>query len=244
MLFRSVKETGLMQAAMSVTDVRESSFSGIYGFEDKAYVEFSAGLDTNSYALSKLEEHDADAEKVTLESGSEWTVYFSNKSDDGSIYRWLASRLIDGLLDWEGKPYYLSVTFSAASSDWENKDACRDTLAKVDSMFQVCVPEDDPCTLPGKTVQTENTAVVSEAGNGMEPSAEPADTASGAEGDEPQAWTCENGHEGNTGKFCIECGAPKPVPADSDGTWTCENGHEGNTGKFCPECGAPRTRVG
>ena len=23
-------------------------------------------------------------------------------------------------------------------------------------------------------------------------------------------WTCENGHGGNTGKFCSECGAPKP----------------------------------
>ncbi len=53
------------------------------------------------------------------------------------------------------------------------------------------------------------------------------------------SWTCENGHEGNTGKFCTECGASKPEPID-DGTWTCENGHEGNTGKFCTECGAPK----
>ena len=45
-----------------------------------------------------------------------------------------------------------------------------------------------------------------------------------------ESWTCINGHEGNTGKFCNECGAPRPVPEDP---WTCENGHEGNTGKFC-----------
>ena len=50
-------------------------------------------------------------------------------------------------------------------------------------------------------------------------------------------WTCENGHAGNTGKFCTECGAPKPA---DDGTWTCVNGHTGNTGKFCSECGAPK----
>ena len=49
-------------------------------------------------------------------------------------------------------------------------------------------------------------------------------------------WTCENGHEGNTGNFCIECGAAKPV----EETWTCENGHEGNTGNFFVECGAKR----
>ena len=26
---------------------------------------------------------------------------------------------------------------------------------------------------------------------------------------EDGAWTCKNGHGGNTGKFCSECGAPK-----------------------------------
>ena len=59
-----------------------------------------------------------------------------------------------------------------------------------------------------------------------------------AECGEAKPWTCENGHTGNTGKFCSECGAPKPVVEDS--SWTCENGHSGNTGKFCSECGAPK----
>ena len=48
-------------------------------------------------------------------------------------------------------------------------------------------------------------------------------------------WTCACGAE-NTGKFCAECGSPKPAPA---GKWTCACGAE-NTGKFCPECGAKR----
>lgn len=52
-------------------------------------------------------------------------------------------------------------------------------------------------------------------------------------------WTCENGHSGNTAKFCTTCGAPKPAE-EGDGTWTCENGHEGNTGAFCGECGAKK----
>ena len=61
------------------------------------------------------------------------------------------------------------------------------------------------------------------------------------------AWTCVNGHEGNTGKFCSECGAPMPTPEPvitpapvQNETWTCANGHTGNTGKFCSECGAPK----
>ena len=52
----------------------------------------------------------------------------------------------------------------------------------------------------------------------------------------PAGWTCACGHAGNTGKFCAECGQPKPAPA---GEWKCACGAV-NTGKFCAECGAPR----
>lgn len=44
-------------------------------------------------------------------------------------------------------------------------------------------------------------------------------------------WKCSCGAE-NTGKFCAECGAPKPVEG-----WVCACGSV-NKGKFCPECGA------
>ena len=48
-------------------------------------------------------------------------------------------------------------------------------------------------------------------------------------------WTCTCGKTGNTGKFCAECGSPKPV---SD-TWTCACGAV-NKGKFCSDCGKPK----
>lgn len=48
-----------------------------------------------------------------------------------------------------------------------------------------------------------------------------------------EGWTCACGKV-NTGKFCVECGAPKPV----DG-WTCACGAV-NKGKFCSECGAKK----
>lgn len=48
-------------------------------------------------------------------------------------------------------------------------------------------------------------------------------------------WTCGCGTV-NTGKFCCECGKPKPV---DNGEWTCECGAV-NAGKFCTECGKPR----
>lgn len=48
-------------------------------------------------------------------------------------------------------------------------------------------------------------------------------------------WVCSCG-AANTGKFCSQCGQPKPVPA---GEWTCSCGQV-NTGNFCSECGSPR----
>ena len=47
-------------------------------------------------------------------------------------------------------------------------------------------------------------------------------------------WTCSCGHKGNRGKFCEECGNPRPE------SWDCPCGHKGNRGKFCEECGKPK----
>lgn len=48
-------------------------------------------------------------------------------------------------------------------------------------------------------------------------------------------WTCACGAT-NEGKFCVECGQPKPAPAAG---WACSCGAV-NKGKFCPECGAKK----
>ena len=50
-------------------------------------------------------------------------------------------------------------------------------------------------------------------------------------------WTCACGTV-NQGKFCSECGQPKPDPK-AEGTWTCACGTV-NKGKFCSECGQPK----
>ena len=49
----------------------------------------------------------------------------------------------------------------------------------------------------------------------------------------PNAWKCACGATA-TGKFCPECGSPRPNAA-----WKCACGTE-NTGKFCSNCGAKR----
>lgn len=49
-------------------------------------------------------------------------------------------------------------------------------------------------------------------------------------------WSCSCGETGNTGKFCINCGAKKP---EAEGYWICSCGTK-NKGKFCMECGAKK----
>jgi membrane protease subunit (stomatin/prohibitin family) len=47
-------------------------------------------------------------------------------------------------------------------------------------------------------------------------------------------WQCECG-EVNKGKFCNECGKPRPI----DESWKCDCG-EVSKGNFCSECGKPK----
>lgn len=58
-----------------------------------------------------------------------------------------------------------------------------------------------------------------------------------AEAPKADGWKCSCGAEGNTGKFCAECGAAKPE------LWDCACGAKGNKGKFCSECGASKPEL-
>ncbi len=53
------------------------------------------------------------------------------------------------------------------------------------------------------------------------------------------AWTCSCGAS-NTGKFCGNCGSPKPEAPAAAGEWTCECGAK-NAGNFCSNCGKPKS---
>lgn len=64
----------------------------------------------------------------------------------------------------------------------------------------------------------------------QQPAPAPAPTA------EANGWTCSCGKTGNTGKFCAECGSPKPAPVDNS-SWICSGCGSQNTGKFCANCG-------
>lgn len=51
------------------------------------------------------------------------------------------------------------------------------------------------------------------------------------------SWTCPKCNKTVSGKFCPECGSPKPA---AEKGWECPQCHKVNLGKFCQECGAPK----
>ncbi len=51
------------------------------------------------------------------------------------------------------------------------------------------------------------------------------------------SWTCPGCGALATGKFCPECGTPRPA---AGGFWTCQSCGTRNKGKFCTECGAKK----
>ena len=68
-------------------------------------------------------------------------------------------------------------------------------------------------------------------GQQQAPQQQPSQTQAGA-------WKCSCGANVMSGKFCPECGSPKPVPVTSNG-WTCSCGSV-NKGRFCSNCGAKK----
>ena len=85
----------------------------------------------------------------------------------------------------------------------------------------------------GSAPQGTNYTTAPNGGFGMAMGAAAGAAAAAAEG-----WKCPAcGKEGNTGKFCSECGAAKPA---EEAGWTCTACGAVNKGKFCSECGAKK----
>ena len=213
------EDGGAREASFFVTKVDGTKLEGIYSFDPDLYVEVEVDCDSFSYPASKLEEQDPNACRVTLDDGSEWLFYSDNINDDGSIYSWHASKVIDGLTDHD-RPMYLTLHYSGNRIQWTDLEDCMQSVAKWEAGMTFVDPADDPYVAPVKTVPTEAPAEVHEA----------------------EGWTCPGcGAENNTGNFCGECGTARPEPETIEAEdWICPNCGTENRGNFCGECGTPR----
>ena len=66
----------------------------------------------------------------------------------------------------------------------------------------------DSGSTPGSTDDTGDTTGADTAVTGSTGSSAGSEDQTG--GADTETWTCPNGHAGNTGRFCPECGAEKP----------------------------------
>lgn len=127
------------------------------------------------------------------------------------------------------------------------KQAQRDAMLKDPTMAASATQRAYADAMKG-AANNENGAMNAFVGMGMAMNAGGAMGASGAQnlyamGQQAQAqkpaqpqngWTCSCGTV-TTGKFCPECGSPRPASNE----WTCSCGTI-STGKFCPNCGSPK----
>lgn len=105
---------------------------------------------------------------------------------------------------------------------------------------QTPMPQSEVASSQGAAPQQPAVAqqpVMPQQASTSQPPAVETSSSTASENAAPSAWTCECGTQ-NTGKFCFECGSPRPAPAryrcDKCG-WTPAD--QTTPPKFCPECG-------
>lgn len=221
-------DKGDLQADMILTGMRYSkSIEGVYSFAENTYLEVELEFSDYSYPVYQLSEKDEAALEMQGSDGRTWYVYL-NWYDDRAIAGYASALLDYGQNHDEQR--YLTVHLSGSGSGihWtSNEDFLADAemfaFSEMKAADDPYVPAEKPA--PAEEAKAEEVSKSSEEG--------PAEEGAPAE---ENAWTCPNCGETNTGKFCHECGTPRPV----EGEWTCPSCGTVNTGKFCTECGSPR----
>ena len=209
-----------VDAPLTITSVDGTRIEGVVDFGEGVYVDTEINFDDYSYAQNNLEENEEGTSIQRLENGSTWTLYVSNKNDDGTIYSWHASKDL-GIQNEYEEEYYLSIHMSGNGILWDDEADVMNDVAKfdnyllVDSTEDVYVPSEKP------------------AGEETEDESQPAEGS--PEEASAETWTCPECGTENTGNFCTNCGAAKPSE-----TWTCPDCGTENTGNFCTNCGAAR----
>lgn len=227
--------TYTLPADYMITDMSRS-YSGIAnvrGVDNGLTVDFYMG--TYSYVEYMQEEEPESVTTVEID-GNEYRVY-ANWSEYSvpHIISVDVDRTLAENVGYSGDDkLYLTLDFSTSGNyQWTSMEAFEADLTKIVSGIQIEFGADIPDYRDASTYTGSGSSATAAAPVLDVPSADaPAAPTS-------EAWTCPScGSENNGGKFCSNCGTPRPAEAQPIVCANCGyQPPEGETPKFCPECG-------
>lgn len=224
------------------------SIAKINGKDDGIIVDVS--FDTNSYVAYKMEEEPEHVTTAEID-GAQYRIY-SNWYNEQEILSAYADRVLSENAGFNASQE-LVLLFEldpAGSASWASVEEVEAELAKIAAGVQLDFGQSIPDYRDAASYAAAP-AVDSPAADAPAPDAPAADApaADAPAVDAPaqdapagdEAWVCaECGNENNGGKFCPNCGSPRP---EEPAALVCSNcGYvvpEGETPKFCAECGNP-----
>ena len=126
---------GEAQAKMVVIEVDSNTVEGAWSFPSGASMRAELEMSTYAYAAEKLAGGDENALTMTLENGSEWTVYFSYPDSDGSSGNVYAARVIPTPAGISGdKPFCATLKLTGDKMQWN-----RETLPALLQVFDAAM---------------------------------------------------------------------------------------------------------
>ena len=190
-----------VKASMVISSIFSGKVSGYVDFGDGRYMEVAIDISTSNAAVSQKEKKPDTVTEMELADGNTYDVYAQVSREkttaiDASLFLHKDAGGPMGLLS---SSTYFSVGLPCAGFGWKTRENALLSLNQLLSHLQILDAETE------EDLDRELTAVQIILGDEA-----PVETAEEDAGDgKGDTWTCINGHTGNTGDFCSECGMPR-----------------------------------
>ncbi len=224
------KDGSTVTARMFATKLDGYDLTGYFDFGSNSSIKAEISMETYSYVPYKKSEDPSQVQTVTLSDGSEFEVYMNTLSDGSASLVYSSFLISDNAGYSSDQNYYLNINLDGENIRWNSIDDVAADLDIIVQSMRFIDPDKDPyqpAAIPAALSDLKNEIQgTAPAGKEDAPASEVKDG----------SWVCDSCQAVNNGKFCTNCGSPKP----DNGPWVCPNCSSENTGNFCSNCGTPK----